>query len=205
MYSPDIPQVSIVRAFGLQSSSRSLSAGDRQSEVSTLDGYSAEGAQACEKRGTHGIQMAAWLQIIALDRDGTGSLMAFRGGARQVKWAYRPLHFLPIRLRLKGEAAADQYGVPRWNFGFSRPRNCAFASKRLPLCRNLLRWLRTLPTSRLIFFRFTARVIGNNPRNRAISEVIFGEPYFTHPIFASAKISTLGQIAFSRCEISHLR
>ena len=47
--------------------------------------------------------MAAWLQVIALDRDDTGSLMAFRCGARQVKWAYRLLHFLPIRLRLKGE------------------------------------------------------------------------------------------------------
>ena len=159
MYSPHIPQVSIVRAFGLQSSSRSLSAGDRQSEVSTLDGYSAEGAQACEKRGTHGIQMAAWLQIIALDRDGTGSLMAFRGGARQVKWAYRPLHFLPIRLRLKGGAAADQYGVPHWNFCFSRTRKCALAKK--------FSHAETFDVGLLYFWPVGQRYLGVNPLPRS--------------------------------------
>jgi len=44
-----------------------------------------------------------------------------------VKWAYRPIPILAIRLRLKGEV--EQREVPRWNFVFSRPRKCAQAKK----------------------------------------------------------------------------
>jgi hypothetical protein len=45
--------------------------------------------------------------------------MAFECRARQVKWAYRPLHVLPIRLWFKGAIHyLVGHRVPRWNFGF---------------------------------------------------------------------------------------
>ena len=103
--------------------------------------------------------MAAWLQVIALDRDDTGSLMAFRCGARQVKWAYRLLHFLPIRLRLKGGAAADQYGVPHWNFCFSRTRKCALAKK--------FSHAETFDVGLLYFWPVGQRYLGVNPLPRS--------------------------------------